>query len=173
MVQKSVISQEEIEFQEGKVIVVGIYAEDIERMIEELTTKRRNFIVDKTSFEVAFDSEFFEARTAKQKSFRNEVFLAYRLRHPNVPNKRIFKRRVEVTESSTKLVIRKEGKLSQTDLDKFKSIPQTNRIQKSKLIHAAIRKGQVVFAERIFVTVLGKKQTRFRDKTGKFCSKKK
>lgn len=156
----------------GKITIIADYAEDIERMVEQLTTTRGNFIVDKTSFEVAFDNEFFFAKTKEQKAFRNDVFQAYRIVNPNVPDKRIFKRRIEVTEKSTKLVFKKEGKLSQQELDKFASIPRSTKIQKDRLIHTAIRKGQIVFAERIFVVVLGKKQERFRDKTGKFCSKK-
>ncbi len=151
---------------EPQVIIIGDYSEKLDRINERLP---RSKIIDRTTYELEFNRLFDiteKELSSGQEVLREEAFFAYRITNPKVHKGRKIKRKDVGKKDISRIEPR--DRISDSDLKEFTQISETRK-RKDRFIHSAIRKGNVVLTERVFVTVRGKKQQRFRDKSGKFC----
>lgn len=162
--------------------------EDIDRINERLRSFAGMQIQDRDSFDLSFNSLFDKTDSTlspQQKTLRNNAFDRFADANPNVSRERIFKkakgkdlRRDRRTTAKTVVTTRREFEkagATKVDLKGFDTRRQkiTKRIAERRIFTIPAKvKNKIVFTERTFVTVKGKKMLRFRDSKGRFGSVK-
>ncbi len=162
--------------------------DDPDRLSERLRQEARFKIQDRDSFDLAFsdivslgESEL----SAKQKSFRGRVFERYASANPDISRERVFQQaegkslRRDRKQTAKRVVKTKREFLregaSQVDLKGFDTARQKFRkelkVRREFNVPAQIGR-RIVLTKRISVSVRGKAQVRFRDRRGRFASRK-
>lgn len=164
-------------------------SDEIDRINERIERESGFKVQDRDSYDLAFNDIMDipeNELTAKQKKLRNEAFDQFLRKNPDVSSERIFtsargkqlerdRRQTAKKVVTTTKEFKKQG-ASDVDLKGFDTARQkfSKRIAEERRFTVPSRlKGKVVFSERTFVTVLGRRQVRFRDPKGRFVSGKK
>lgn len=162
--------------------------DDPDRLADRLRDRFRNKIQDRDSFDLAFNRalELRESElTSKQKTFRNQTFKSYLSKNENVSQERLFTKAKgkdlkrdrlvtaqEVVETREEFVKKGARKVDLKGFDTARQKLDRKIARKRLLIIPSRVRGKVVFSERTFVVIRGKKIVRFRDSKGRFASKK-
>lgn len=162
--------------------------EDIERINERLRSFAAMQIQDRDSYDLSFNSLFGQTEaglSSQQKTLRGNAFEKFVDANPNVSKERIFKKargkdlaRDRRTTAKRIVTTRKEFEkagATRVDLKGFDTKRQkfTKQIAQRRVFTVPARiKDKVVFTQRTFVVVKGKKMLRFRDSKGRFGSVK-
>jgi len=132
--------------------------DDVDRLTERILLESSNNIVDKPSFNIAFNDYLAQTLSDKQdNNLRRKVFDRVK------EKKKISKKPITKPKPAPKT---KEQIKSDQFKRRLEEAPKFN----ATLINKKTGRKQRVFAIKVFVMVKGKKSLRYRDKKGRFVS---
>lgn len=142
-----------------------------DRLAERLNSQFGNEIQDRDSFDNSFNrllSLEENELSSGQRTLREQTFVQLRNKVPGIDSRRLFQ------EAGGKDLKRDRLKTAKKVVKSKKVFISrgASRVDLKGFDTLTVTKGRVMFAKRIFVTVRGKQQVRFRDRKGRFTSVK-
>lgn len=141
--------------------------EDVDRVAETLWTESRGKIVDRDTFDQAYDDYMGGFQSGRHKSvFKPAVFDKVRQNHDKVSPKRLFtgakgKNLKQDQRQTAKTVVTSREEYKKRGASKVRVYNLTGRI-----------KGKVVRVRATTIVVRGKSLVRYRDRKGRFASRR-